>query len=179
MYWPIGAPRIYAASSSKARRDRTVEFDDDDAESREITEGSGSLLNAPSIRSESRSDDGLESPSAASTPPVTPGIKPVEQLDPLRRLSDRPPLPDSTLTEAALGLTEKEPLLALRISRTGHLFAVITATSLTIWQTKVRSLYIRETLLMFRIANYNSCCCSEVTEVVEHIWLERIPACPA
>jgi hypothetical protein len=32
----------------------------------------------------------------------------------------------------------KDPVLALRVSRTGHLFAVITATSITVWQTKVR-----------------------------------------
>lgn len=136
MYWPISAPRIYAASSSKANKPHVLESDDD-AESRETTEGSGSLLNAPSLESESKSDDGLGPPSGASTPPVTPGIQPVEQFDHQRRLSRRlteqnvPPL--SGLLES----TEKEPLIALRISRTGHLFAVITETSLTIWQTKV------------------------------------------
>jgi len=138
MYWPVGAPRIYAASSSKAKRDRILESDDD-AESRETTEGSGSLLDVPTIESEGKSDDSLGPPSASSTPPVTPGIKPVEQLDPQRRLSAR--LPDYDLSAFGASLetaAEKEPLLALRISRTGHLFAVITSTSLTIWQTKVR-----------------------------------------
>lgn len=139
MYWPIGAPRIYAASSSRATRSRIIESDDD-AETRENTEGSGSLLNAPSLESEGRSDDGLGPPSAASTPPVTPGIKPVEQLDPQRRLSARPPLQETSSYSFASESPDKEPLLALRISRTGHLFAVITATSLTIWQTKVNTL---------------------------------------
>lgn len=32
---------------------------------------------------------------------------------------------------------ENENILSLKISRSGHLFAVITLTSLTIWQTKV------------------------------------------
>jgi len=141
MYWPIGAPRIYAASSSKIKKHQVLESDDD-AESRETTEDSGSLLNAPSIDSESKSDDGLEPPSAASTPPVTPGIQPVEQFDSQRRLSARLTGHNAILAGSILESAEKQPLIALRISRTGHLFAVITETSLTIWQTKVKICFI-------------------------------------
>jgi len=140
MYWPTGAPRIYAASSSKVKKHQVVEFEDD-AESRETTEGSGSLLNAPNIDSESKSDDG-GTPSAASTPPATPGIQPVEQYDPQRRLSTRLTGQNALLAGSILDSSEKEPLIGLRISRTGHLFAVITETSLTIWQTKVRYLMV-------------------------------------
>ena len=79
MYWPIGAPRIYAASSSKASKDRVLESDDD-ADSRETTESSGSLLNAPSIDSGGHDEYGERRLSVATTPltPTTPGIKPVE-----------------------------------------------------------------------------------------------------
>jgi RAB6A-GEF complex partner protein 1 len=110
-----------------------LEFDDD-AESRETTEGSGSLVDAPSIGSEGRSEDDQETTSGLSTPvtPVIPGIKPVEH-DSQHQLSARLLGHDAALSGAA----ERQPLLALRISRTGHLFAVITSTSLTIWQTKV------------------------------------------
>ncbi|RDL41963.1 uncharacterized protein BP5553_01942 [Venustampulla echinocandica] len=133
MYWAIGAPRIYAANNSKARTDRIFAFDDD-AESRETTEGSGSLLDVPSTVSGGRLDDDLDTP--ASTPitpitPITPGIKPVEQ-DSQNGASTGLPPQDTSYCKSA----DKQPLLALRISRTGHLFAVITATSLTIWQTK-------------------------------------------
>jgi len=138
MYWPTGAPRIYAASSSRVNKHQVVEFDDD-AESRETTEGSGSLLNAPSVDSESKSDDG---PSAPSTPPVTPGIQPVEQFDTQRYFSTRLTGQNAPIAGGVSDSTEKEPLIALRISRTGHLFAVITETSLTIWQTKVRHLTV-------------------------------------
>lgn len=31
----------------------------------------------------------------------------------------------------------KEPILALNVSRTGHIFVVATATTMTVWQTKV------------------------------------------
>jgi hypothetical protein len=133
MYWPIGAPRVYAASNSGSQRDRIHESDDD-AESRETTEDSGSLVDAPSITAEGRIDDEHGTPSGATTPvtPMTPGIKPVEHDI---RFSARLSGNETLLSESA----EMEPLLALRISRTGHLFAVITSTSLTIWQTKVCS----------------------------------------
>lgn len=118
------------------RKSRVLESDDD-AESRDTTKGSRSRLNAPSIESEARSDDSPGPPSATSTPPVTPGIRPVEQLD-----SYRPPHTQHFVGDgASIGVTsrfpERDHLLALRVSRTGHLFAVITTTSLTIWQTKV------------------------------------------
>jgi hypothetical protein len=139
MYWPIGAPRIYAASSSKATRNRVES--DDDAESRETTEGSGSLLEAPSTVSGGRSDDGLQPLSGTSTPmtPGTPGIIPIEQQDPQSTLSARLLGHGLSLPSAASAAAEKEALLGLRVSRTGHLFAVISSTSLTVWQTKVCS----------------------------------------
>jgi hypothetical protein len=139
MYWPIGAPRVYAASSSKAHRDHAVESDDD-AESRETTEGSGSLLNTPSIETDGKFDLEHERNIGNGDPgtPLTPGINPVEQ-DTSRGHSVRTFGQETQLREFGSGPADKEPLLALRISRTGHLFAVITATSLTIWQTKVRS----------------------------------------
>lgn len=85
-----------------------------------------------SVESEDRYED--ETASGLSTPlsPITPGIKPVEH-DSHYRLSTKPLGQDAALSEAV----ETQPLLALRISRTGHLFAVITSSSLTIWQTKV------------------------------------------
>lgn len=133
MYWPIGAPRVYAASNSRAPKDRILESDDD-AESRETTEGSGSLLEAPTNGSDYKGEIENEELSGATTPitPLTPGIRPVEH-DTQRRL----PLHLNGLENSFSGSVEKEPLLSLRISRTGHLFAVITSTSLTIWQTKV------------------------------------------
>ncbi|RAL65231.1 hypothetical protein DID88_001337 [Monilinia fructigena] len=67
MYWPIGAPRIYAASSSAASKDRIIQTDDD-AESREPTEGSGSLINAPNNEAEERVENDQDLASGLSTP---------------------------------------------------------------------------------------------------------------
>lgn len=140
MYWPISAPRIYSASNSPPAPATQVLETDDDAESRENTEGSGSLLEAPSISGDDDRQhcDGQLSLSGASTPmtpmtPKTPGIRPVEQNENQWRGST------GGLGQGGAGSrqVDKEPLLALRMSRTGHLFAVITAAALTIWQTKV------------------------------------------
>lgn len=135
MYWPIGAPRIYATSSSAASKDHIIQTDDD-AESREPTEGSGSLINVPNDESPENADDDQVFTSGLSTPitPITPGIKPVEHDTHTRpsnisSLTDEPYFPS--------GRPENDPLLALKISRSGHLFATITSTTLTIWQTKV------------------------------------------
>lgn len=135
MYWPIGAPRIYAASSSAASEDRIIQTDDD-VESREATEDSGSSINAPNDESEEKVDDNQELPPGLTTPitPITPGIKPVEH-DTYLHSSNRSSDGDASCFPSIR--PENDPLLALRISRSGHLFAVITSSSLTIWQTKV------------------------------------------
>ncbi|EKD12048.1 uncharacterized protein L3040_003174 [Drepanopeziza brunnea f. sp. 'multigermtubi'] len=126
MYWPIGAPRIYAASNIIVPKERVYESDDD-AESRETTESGGSYLDVPSNRGEEEEEDEL---SGKSTP-VAPGIKPVE-YDTNRRLSTRSLGHDASISEPA----DKQPLLSLGLSRIGHIFAVITSSSLTVWQTK-------------------------------------------
>ena len=177
MYWPIGAPRIYAASSSKASNNRILDSDDD-AESRETTEGSGSLLNAPSIESEGGTDgDGERWLSGATTPltPTTPGIKPVEH-DHQRRLSTRFLGQDGSGPAFGSSQADKESLLALRISRTGHLFAVITSSTLTVWQTKVRSpCNMSSVSLTFCTANCHPSRCHTVPEVLGHLRTKRIP----
>lgn len=139
MYWPIGAPRIYAASTSNAPRGHTLESDDD-AESRETTEGSGSLVNAPSTISGGDQEDGRTSPDVFSDPPKTPrtpGIRPVEQ-DGHHHLSARSLGDLGASINSASRDPDKEPILSIKLSRAGHLFATITNSTLTIWQTKVR-----------------------------------------
>ena len=174
MYWPIGAPRVYAASNTKAPRPRTLEIDDD-PESRETTDGSGSLVDdSNNVSYFSREDENEEGPSGVSTPvtPVTPGIQPVEH-DTNRRFPIRSAGDDSVVSGAA----DKEPLLSLKISRTGHLFAVITSTSLTIWQTKVCSCKpLTSTLLMILIANRHIGSGDSFQEVSEYLRSQCFPS---
>jgi hypothetical protein len=68
--------------------------------------------------------------------PITPGIKPVEN-DGQRRLSTRGLGSIKDKLEDFITQHEDENIISLKISRSGHIFAVITSTTLTIWQTKV------------------------------------------
>lgn len=139
--WPIGLPRIYAASSSKAQQGRIFESEDD-IESRETTEGSSPQPGDVITTSESGHEEpDLQHPLLTPATPLTPGIKRVDH-DPHRRTSPRLDNGTDNVFDRSFGQADKEPILALRISRTGHLFATITATTLTIWQTKVGSDFI-------------------------------------
>jgi RAB6A-GEF complex partner protein 1 len=137
MYWPIGAPQIYAATTSKVTT-RKVFQDGEDAESHEATE-SEFLQNAQNPNLDAVRDDQnlLTEPQTPSTP--TPSGVTVDQ-DSHKRFSTRNTSRLSDGSDDAIKQAEKEHILAIRISRTGHLFAVVTATSLTIWQTKARNI---------------------------------------
>jgi len=135
MYWPIGAPRVYASGNRKSRKGQLFRTDDDANSHKD----SSSEVNAP-ISSSDAVQDAEETASGFLTPitPITPGIKPVEN-DGKRRLSARDLGSIEDKQEDALAQAEDEHIISLKISRSGHLFAVITSTTLTIWQTKVRN----------------------------------------
>jgi len=65
--------------------------------------------------------------------PATPGLRPVEHDYITDGRSS-----GATHDTPAASIPVHEPVLALRVARPGHIFAVITATSMTIWQTKVQ-----------------------------------------
>ncbi len=110
MYWPIGTPRIYATSSNRASGSRLfVSYDGvsgpDEAEPEPVKEDNG----------------------ADATPPATPATPAIQSVE----FGDGPPEISSQNDEQTIPL--KDPVLALRVSRSGNLFAVITATSITLW----------------------------------------------
>ncbi|EQB57693.1 hypothetical protein CGLO_02137 [Colletotrichum gloeosporioides Cg-14] len=127
MYWPIGTPRIFATSSRSGPSFNLVVSHDGlpspfDSRSR----GDLSPTSNLTTRSTPQHDD-VEL--ATPLTPMTPAIQSVDDdaHDPNNwhsspRLNNNIPL--------------KDPVLALRISRGGQLFAVITSTSMTIWQAK-------------------------------------------
>ncbi|KAE9566940.1 Casein kinase II subunit beta-2 [Colletotrichum fructicola] len=127
MYWPIGTPRIFATSSRSGPAFNLVVSHDGlpspfDSRSRSDSSPSSNL----NTRSTPQYD---EVELATPLTPMTPAIQSVDDdaHDPNNwhsspRLSNNIPL--------------KDPVLALRISRGGQLFAVITSTSITIWQAK-------------------------------------------
>ncbi|KAF6822678.1 RIC1 domain-containing protein [Colletotrichum plurivorum] len=122
MYWPIGTPRVFATSSRAGPAfSLVVSHDGLPKPFDNRTEDDASHLNAQ------QQHEDLE----AATPltPVTPAIQSVDDAahdSDIPRPSPRP----------AANIPLKDPVLALRISRGGHIFAVITSTSMTIWQAK-------------------------------------------
>ncbi|AEO54256.1 hypothetical protein MYCTH_2296628 [Thermothelomyces thermophilus ATCC 42464] len=139
MYWPLGTPRIYATSNSRQTGSlHTVSHDGlpsvPNASGQRADKGwlSSSPDSAHQDASTSAAPPPTTTPLTPVTPitPLTPGIKPVEP-DYLDEDS-----PAHSTGSAASAIPLHEPILALRVARAGHIFAVITATSITIWQTK-------------------------------------------
>ncbi|KAK0383271.1 hypothetical protein NLU13_9184 [Sarocladium strictum] len=132
MYWPIGTPRIHATSNSRSPNFKFLVSNDGLKSPSEIDPRSPPLgsasLDAPS--SLVLEDGDLHPPPTPMTP-GTPSIQPVEHGDEPSRLSDA-----SSPAADVPSIPVKDPILALRVSRAGHIFAVITNTSITIWQTK-------------------------------------------
>ncbi|OAA63965.1 DUF1339 domain protein [Cordyceps fumosorosea ARSEF 2679] len=118
MYWPIGTPRIYATSSNRASGSRLYVSHDGVA-------GVDEAEPEPAIQEENGGD--ATTPPVTPATPATPAVKSVE-------FGDEPSETLSQDEEPTIPI--KDPVLTLRVSRSGNMFAVITATSITLWQTK-------------------------------------------
>lgn len=134
MYWPLGTPRLYATSSSRAPAFKLVLSNDglSSASQSSLTTNSGPSYSHSQSANYDHAD--LLPPPTPITPitPITPAVQSVEHDD----YSSNFPLPESPSGDEN-SIPLKDPLLALRVSRNGNLFAVITSTSITVWQTKV------------------------------------------
>lgn len=140
MYWPVGTPRVYATSSTQTANFNLVVSHDGlqppppaPAEDSTDKADKASLLTSDSASASSY--DIVPPTPVTPITPATPGINSVEH-DSLDSASEASTSNEPAPVPAAIPL--KEPILALRVARPGHLFAVITATSMTIWQAKVR-----------------------------------------
>ncbi|KAL2019248.1 hypothetical protein VTK56DRAFT_9975 [Thermocarpiscus australiensis] len=134
MYWPLGTPRIYATSSTRQPGSRHSVSQDGlhtTARRPEQRPDKDSLLVPDSVAIQNASGS-TPAPPTPVTPitPRTPGIKSVEYGYP----DDGSP--EQSLGPSTPNVPLHEPIVALRVARSGHLFAVITATSMTVWQTK-------------------------------------------
>ncbi|VUC36160.1 unnamed protein product [Clonostachys rosea] len=134
MYWPIATPRIYATSSSRNTSPHLVKSHDGLSSIPE-SEAATSL---PPSDAASNSSSKLAVPGPSDTPslapktPKTPAVQSVERDD-----DPTDPSRQNNAADTPVGpIPLKDPILALRVSRTGQLFAVITKTAITVWQTK-------------------------------------------
>jgi hypothetical protein len=149
MYWPIGTPRIYATSTAHVPSNPSLVVSHDGLPTTTTATASTpdaiSLSSLESITTTTKEHNPSEpetnthdaavplTPGLPTPIPATPGINSVDHDtfhdDHYFAGSDR----DHDRTVVPTG----EPILALKVSRTGHLFATITASTMTIWQTKV------------------------------------------
>ncbi|KAJ9627707.1 WD40 repeat protein [Taxawa tesnikishii (nom. ined.)] len=117
MYWPIAAPKIYAASKQTAHKKTTTTDDGlQDLEPRDASKPS--LGSSDLLRSEDNGDHGEETllqNSEATRKEVAEVEEPEE-----RRQS----------------VQDNHTIVGMKVARSGHLFATITRSSLSIWQTK-------------------------------------------
>ena len=164
MYWPVGTPRIYAANTTipqlspgsdlhsraflshdGASIDNNGNNDDDvvngdrDSDVNSLNNPNDPLLRRPDT-STTKSSESYERDSSRLDFPITPGLK--TPLTPAVNAVDHDRFqdawgPSSQQVQETAGIPTGEPILGLTVSRTGHLFAAITSTTLTVWQTKV------------------------------------------
>jgi hypothetical protein len=133
MYWPIGAPRVYAASKLELSVSSTSANEEECAAPVRIPvekpksngpDDHGEVGQFPKEEEEEESEDGPERQSKTGSKRQGAKQSPSENCD--------------------TGLeSEEDPggeILGLRVSRGGQIFATITRSTLTIWQTKVTKL---------------------------------------
>jgi RAB6A-GEF complex partner protein 1 len=131
MYWPIGTPRVYATSSNQASHLAVVVSHDglpNPSSRSSPDQARSSLLAADSIRP---GQEDLDLPTPVT--PLTPAVQSIEDDD-----HDGRGFAASPFRQVSASIPVGDPILALKVSRIGHIFATITSTSITIWQTKVR-----------------------------------------
>ncbi|KAF2460727.1 hypothetical protein BDY21DRAFT_333237 [Lineolata rhizophorae] len=122
MYWPIGAPRVYAATQLASETGRNVATDDNASEA---LRGEGSRQHALNGHGgDAEHDSGL-------------GVE--GQLVDAGEQKESAGMEQSPEEWNADERAEEDiygEIIGVRLARNGHIFATITRTTLTIWQTK-------------------------------------------
>lgn len=124
MYWPLGTPRIYAAKLPTVSAPPVYDSDDDSAELvRNSLSGSSGAGEEDDEVKELAEDDEEEARDGQK-------IGEKEVADEVPQRTDVATAAEDGGVEIAAGI------LSLKVARNGVLFATVTATELTIWQTK-------------------------------------------
>ncbi|KAI1443970.1 RIC1-domain-containing protein [Annulohypoxylon stygium] len=144
MYWPIGTPRIYATTTSQASSKSSFVVSNDGTASITTadTESLSSAEPPPPVLLDEKERNIPDTHSHTHLPPLTPGLK--TPATPAINSVEHDVYHDGSNSTSQQYLGESDgggipagdPIVALKVSRTGHLFATITATTMTIWQTK-------------------------------------------
>ena len=148
MFWPIGAPRIYAVGVRQPSADAVDSTESiSDAEKRldrDLKLPERRFLESESVTPSEESADALESTEQSGDARANDTSKENgRKLDRSRQngrhslVQDEPSTTSRQPREIECGTSSETAIIDLRISRSGHIFATLTLSSLTIWQTKV------------------------------------------
>jgi hypothetical protein len=134
MYWPLGTPKVYATNINVTST--SIQHTHDSARnSLDISAGEPAAFHdvADSSSPGLHADNPDDLPPKTPITPVTPAIRSVDD-DELGEVLPRWP---AGLADGAIAAKLNEAVLSLKVSRNGHMFVVATATTMTVWQTKV------------------------------------------
>ncbi|RKF63353.1 RAB6A-GEF complex partner protein 1 [Erysiphe neolycopersici] len=138
MYWPAGAPRIYTASSNQAKKRQIIEFINEansftivgNNNDCQIDKSEGNLYEKNDDRIEKHKPKIYTAASKTQNLHLSPNNSVRHDIQPPQTSSQPNDENNPSINP------DDQSLLSLKISRSGHLFAVISSTSLTVWQTK-------------------------------------------
>lgn len=133
MYWPIGAPRVYAASTVAAPKNLTQESDDDAT----TPSSSPPLSDDTAAQIAGTPPTGLCAGSETERSISPPDGAPLDDQDGRTEVQKHEVKRHDKGDPKTSTQKEKEAIIDLKVARQGHLFATITSDALTVWQTQV------------------------------------------
>jgi hypothetical protein len=132
-YWPISSPSVFAATKNTNLEHTPVSHDGTDEASQDGQDGA----------SEAETESTIETDDTESTE----GEEEVKE-EGKEEGKEQKARQTSNLDQFAEDDVHGE-IIAIQVTRSGQLFATLTRTTLTIWQTKVRQMLLyRQTLLI-------------------------------
>lgn len=131
-YWPISAPSVYAASKQKLPEACIATSDDG-------VRHPGQLQTHPGASYGDAQDEDPESTESSADPVTEDEDDGAKQRQ--RRMDDNEEKSTATKDVPPKESSSEEDIsgeiIGIRVTRSGHMFATITHSTLTIWQTKV------------------------------------------
>ena len=130
-YWPISAPSVYAASKQKLPEACIATSDDG-------VRRPGQLQTHPGASYGDAQDEDPESTESSADPVTEDEDEGASQRQ--RRTDDDEKKSTATKDVPKEASSEEDisgEIIGIRVTRSGHMFATITRSTLTIWQTKV------------------------------------------
>ena len=110
MYWPIGAPKIYAAAAKHTH--------------------------SPQSHHPTASDDGLDTGHAVIAEDEPGNLENIHSNTAVADGADGADGAASQQAPSSIGPANPYDIVDIKVARGGHVFASITDTSLSVWQTK-------------------------------------------